>query len=61
VVIRFRNPNKFNPDFTDLLSMLQGSFMSRRNTMVVPGGKMGMAMEVIVGPIIENLLKKRSG
>jgi phosphoribulokinase len=61
VVIRFRNPNKFGPDFTDLLSMLQGSFMSRRNTMVVPGGKMGMAMEVIVGPIIENLLKKRSG
>ncbi len=60
VVIRFKNPNKFNPDFTDLLSMLQGSFMSRRNTMVVPGGKMGMALEVIIGPIIENLLGKRS-
>jgi phosphoribulokinase len=56
VVIRFRNPNKFNPDFTNLLSMIHGSFMSRRNTMVVPGGKMGMAMEVIVGPIIESLL-----
>lgn len=60
VVIRFRNPNKFNPDFTNLLSMLHGSFMSRRNTLVVPGGKMGMAMEVIVGPIIENLLKQRA-
>ena len=60
VVIRFRNPNKFNPDFTNLLSMLHGSFMSRRNTIVVPGGKMGMAMEVIVGPIIENLLKNKN-
>ena len=59
VVIRFRNPRKFNPDFTNLLSMIQGSFMSRRNTMVVPGGKMGMAMEIIVGPIIENLLQQR--
>ena len=27
--------------------------------MVVPGGKMGMAMEVIVGPIIEKLLENR--
>lgn len=59
VVIRFRNPNKFNPDFTNLLSMIHDSFMSRRNTIVVPGGKMGMAMEVIVGPIIEKLLKNR--
>ena len=56
VVIRFRNPNKFNPDFSDLLSMLHDSFMSRRNTIVVPGGKMGMAMELIVGPIINQLL-----
>ncbi len=60
VVIRFRNPNKFNPDFSNLLSMIHGSFMSRRNTMVVPGGKMGMAMEVIVGPIIEKLLQRRN-
>ncbi|MCB1735789.1 MAG: phosphoribulokinase, partial [Gammaproteobacteria bacterium] len=44
VVIRFRDPAKFNIDFDHLLAMLQGSFMSRRNTIVVPGGKMGFAM-----------------
>jgi len=60
VVIRFRNLNKFPVDFPYLLSMVHDSFMSRRNTLVVPGGKMGMAMEIIVGPIIEDLLKRRS-
>ena len=59
VVIRFKNPNKWKPDFTNLQSMIHDSFMSRRNTLVVPGGKMGMAMEIIVGPIIEQLLSRR--
>ena len=60
VVIRFANPAKFNVDFPYLLSMLHGSFMSRRNTIVVPGGKMGLAMEVILAPIIHNLLAAKS-
>ncbi len=60
VVIRFRNVNKFKPDFTYLQSVIHNSFMSRRNTLVVPGGKMGMAMEVIIGPIIEDLISKRN-
>ena len=60
VVVRFRNPHKFNPDFTNLQSMIYDSFMSRRNTLVVPGGKMGMALEIIVGPIIESLLNTQS-
>ncbi len=55
VVIRFAKPSKFNVDFPYLLSMLEGSFMSRRNTLVVPGGKMGLAMEVILTPIIHDL------
>ena len=58
VVIRFRDPTKFEIDFPYLLSMIHDSFMSRRNTLVVPGGKMGMAMEIIVGPIIEDLLRR---
>jgi phosphoribulokinase len=33
--------------------------MSRRNTIVVPGGKMRLAMEIILQPIIENLVKKQ--
>ncbi len=59
VVIRFRDVQKFSVDFPYLLSMIHDSFMSRPNTLVVPGGKMGMAMEIISGPMIENLLAKR--
>jgi phosphoribulokinase len=60
VVIRFRKPDIRNTDFTNLLSMISGSFMSRRNTIVVPGGKMGMAVELILTPIILDLLEGRS-
>ncbi|MBW9249893.1 MAG: phosphoribulokinase, partial [Acidithiobacillus ferriphilus] len=37
--------------------MLPGSFMSRSNTLVIPGTKMGFAMEVILGPRIEQMLE----
>lgn len=59
VVIRFKDPKKFDTDFPYLLNMIQGSFMSRRNTIVVPGGKMGLAMEVILTPIIHKMLEQR--
>ncbi len=58
VVIRFKDPAKFGVDFPYLLNMINGSFMSRRNTIVVPGGKMGMAMEVILTPIIHDMIEK---
>jgi phosphoribulokinase len=60
VVIRFRQPEKFEIDFPYLLSMIQSSFMSRRNTIVVPGGKMGFAMEIILTPIIRRMLEARA-
>ena len=53
VVIRFREPYRFN--FPDLLSKIDGSHMSRPNTMVIPGGYMGHALEVICGPLIHQL------
>ena len=59
VVIRFRDPNKLDIDFPYLLNMLDDSFMSRRNTIVVPAGKMGFAMEIILAPIIERILSNR--
>jgi phosphoribulokinase len=59
VVIRFKDPKKFDTDFPYLLSMIHDSFMSRRNSIVVPGGKMGLAMEVILTPIIHKMLEKR--
>jgi len=50
LVIRFANPRGI--DFAYLLSMLNGSFMSRANTMVCPGGKMELAMQLIFTPMI---------
>ena len=61
VVIRFTDPNKFNTDFPYLLSMICGSFMSRRNSIVVPGGKMSFAMEIIFGPIIHQMMMEQRG
>ena len=59
VVIRFRFPEKH--DFPYYLSMLDGSWMSRPNTMVVPGGKMGMSMEIVLRPIIHEMMEKSRG
>ena len=33
--------------------------MSRINTLVVPGGKMGLAMELILTPLIEEIMDKK--
>jgi phosphoribulokinase len=60
VVIRFTDPKKFDTDFQYLLSMICGSFMSRRNSIVVPGGKMSFAMEIIFGPIIHQMMEQRA-
>ena len=59
VVIRFKDPKKIRVDFPYLLAMLDDSFMSRRNSIVVPGGKMGMAMEIILTPIIQDMIANR--
>ncbi|MCC5854249.1 MAG: phosphoribulokinase [Idiomarina sp.] len=57
VVIRFRGVQ--GVDFPYYLQMIDGSFMSRINTLVVPGGKMGLAMELILTPLIEQLMSRR--
>ena len=57
VVIRFRYPQRH--DFPYYLQMIHGSWMSRPNTIVVPGGKMGFAMEVILTPIIHDMIEKK--
>ncbi|NMH60798.1 phosphoribulokinase [Alteromonas ponticola] len=58
VVVRFRREMK-TVNFPYLLQMIDGAFMSRINTIVVPGGKMGLAMELILTPLIEELLDKK--
>ena len=57
VVIRFANPKGI--DFPYLLSMLHDSFMSRPNIIVVPGGKMELAMQLIFTPLILRLMDTR--
>ncbi len=57
VVIRFANPKGI--DFQYLLSMLQNSWMSRPNNIVVPGGKMGLAMQFIFTPMILRLMDQK--
>ncbi len=59
VVIRFKDPAQFNVDFPYLLQMLEGSWMSRRNSIVVTGGKMGLAMELILTPILQDIIQER--
>ncbi len=56
VVIRFRDPKSM--DFPYLLAMIHDSFMSRPNTIVVPGGRMGLAIELILTPLILDLVAK---
>ncbi|CAM3681163.1 phosphoribulokinase [Smaragdicoccus niigatensis] len=57
VIIRFSDPKGI--DFPYLLSMLHDSFMSRANSIVVPGGKMELAMQLIFTPLILRLMDKR--
>jgi phosphoribulokinase len=57
LVIRFADPRGI--DFPYLLSMLHDSFMSRPNTIVCPGGKMELAMQLIFTPMIWRLMDQR--
>lgn len=61
LIIRFRDPRGI--DFPYLLTMLHDSFMSRPNTIVCPGGKMALAMQLIFTPMLWQLMdkKKRAG
>jgi phosphoribulokinase len=57
VVIRFANPHGI--DFSYLLQMIQNSFMSRANSIVIPGGKLDLAMQLILTPMIMQLVERK--
>ena len=57
VVIRFAKPQGI--DFLYLLSMLHDSYMSRPNIIVVPGGKMSLAMQLILTPLILQIVDRK--
>lgn len=56
LVIHFQNVEK--PDFLKLMNMLPGSFKSRDDTLVVPGGLMIGAIEVVLMPLVHELVKR---
>ena len=59
VVIRFKNPRGI--DFPYLLSMLPNSFMSRANSIVAHGSKLDLAMQLILTPLIMQLIERKRG
>lgn len=57
LVVRFADPRGI--DFPYLLSMLHDSFMSRPNTIVCPGGKIDLAMQLIFTPMIWRIMERK--
>ena len=57
LIIRFKNPRGI--DFPYLLSMLPSSFMSRPATIVCPGSKMPLAMQLIFTPMVWQLMERK--
>ncbi len=57
VVIRFKNPRQI--DFNYVLRMIHDSFMSRANSIVIPGGKLDLAMQLIFTPMVMQLVERR--
>lgn len=57
VIIRFRDPKGI--DFPYLLTMIHDSFMSRPNCIVVPGGKMELAIRLVVTPLLHAIMEQR--
>lgn len=59
IVIRVAHIETFPVDFPALINKIDGSQMSRRNSIVVPGDQMGYAMELIFAPILHEMLERK--
>jgi len=57
VIIRFAKPRGI--DFPYLHSMIHDSFMSRANSIVIPGAKLDLAMQLILTPFVLQLVERR--
>jgi phosphoribulokinase len=56
VIIRFAKPRGI--DFSYLHSMIHNSFMSRANSIVIPGAKLDLAMQLILTPFVLQLVER---
>jgi phosphoribulokinase len=54
VVIRFTTPEAIN--FPYLLAVIEDSFQSRPDTLVIPGAKLEYALQFLVSPLIRDLV-----
>ena len=57
LVIRFRDQSEV--DFPYLLQVISGSSLSRHDTLVIPGTKMPLAMDLIVRPMVQRLMARK--
>jgi len=57
VIIRFARPRGI--DFPYLHSMIRDSFMSRANSIVIPGNKLDLAMQLILTPFVLQVVERR--
>lgn len=56
LVIRFRDPKGI--DFPYLTAMIHDSWMTRANSLVIPGSKMDLAMQLIFTPMVKRLVSE---
>jgi len=56
IVVSFKEPDKH--DLDSYLQRIEGAFISRRKSLVVPGGQMAHALDIICAPLIESLIQK---
>jgi len=57
LVIRFREPKKYN--IPHIVKELPNAFLSRPNTIVVPGGEMQHALNTVCSPMVQQLMERK--
>ena len=60
VVISVSNSAKIATNLSTITEEIEGAFLSRTNTIVVPGGRMAFAIELLLNPVIQKLMDKRA-
>jgi len=55
-VVSFKEPSKH--DLLSYVNRLEGARLSRRNSLIIAGGQMQQALDIICSPIIEDLIQK---
>jgi phosphoribulokinase len=56
LVIHFQN--FATPNLSKILDLVENAQMTRQDTILVPGAKIGLALELIIMPIIKELIQK---